>query len=40
MEMTVLDTNVLIEILKNNPQTIKQVESLPPRRVKCPDNNS
>ncbi len=27
---TVLDTNVLIEILKNNQQTIKQVESLPP----------
>jgi len=26
----VLDTNVLIEILKNNQQTIKQVESLPP----------
>ena len=28
--MTVLDTNVLIEILKNNQQTIKQVESLSP----------
>lgn len=28
--MTVLDTNVLIEILKNNQQTIKKVESLPP----------
>ena len=26
----VLDTNVLIEILKNNQQTIKQVESLSP----------
>ena len=28
--MTVLDTNVLIEILKNNPQSIAQVESLQP----------
>jgi len=28
--MTVLDTNVLIEVLKNNQQTIQQVESLPP----------
>ena len=28
--MTVLDTNVLIEILKNNQSTIKQVESLSP----------
>ena len=27
---TVLDTNVLIEILKNTQQTIKQVESLSP----------
>ena len=27
---TVLDTNVLIEILKNNQHTIKQVESLSP----------
>ncbi len=26
--MTVLDTNVLIEILKNNQQTIKQVENI------------
>lgn len=30
MEVTVLDTNVLIEILKNNQETIKQVESLSP----------
>jgi len=28
--MTVLDTNILIEILKNNQSTIKQVESLSP----------
>lgn len=28
--MTVLDTNVLIEILKNNQEAIVQVESLPP----------
>jgi len=27
---TVLDTNVLIEILKNNQQTIKKVESFAP----------
>ena len=30
LDNTVLDTNVLIEILKNNKQTIKQVESLSP----------
>jgi len=30
LDSTVLDTNVLIEILKNNQQTIKQVESLSP----------
>jgi len=30
LDNTVLDTNVLIEILKNNQQTIKQVESLSP----------
>lgn len=30
LDNIVLDTNVLIEILKNNHQTIKQVESLSP----------
>ena len=30
LDNIVLDTNVLIEILKNNQQTIKQVESLSP----------
>tara|TARA_R110001583_G_C5528085_1_gene398286 strand:- start:76 stop:462 length:387 start_codon:yes stop_codon:yes gene_type:complete len=30
LDNMVLDTNVLIEILKNNQQTIKQVESLSP----------
>jgi len=30
LDSTVLDTNVLIEILKNNQQTIKQIESLAP----------